>query len=156
MGFDNRAADREAHAVGLRRVEGFKETRQALWAQPVAGIPHWDAHFLRLDTHGADVQLAVVVLNATCASCHEFDAKGFTPYLPALVRHPVVLDQDPSSLINLTLNGSSPLVAKGTPDAYRMPQFRQQLSDQDIADVITLIRKWLGQWDDGSHCRASR
>ena len=30
MGFDNRAADREAHAhaVGLRRVEWFKETRQ--------------------------------------------------------------------------------------------------------------------------------
>src|SRR4029450_9035829 len=36
MGFDDRAADREAHAhaIGLRRVEGFKETRQALRAQP--------------------------------------------------------------------------------------------------------------------------
>jgi mono/diheme cytochrome c family protein len=41
------------------------------------------------------------------------------------------------------LNGSIPLVAKGTPAAYRMPQFRQQLSDQDIADVITFIRnRW--------------
>src|SRR5882757_8843026 len=57
MGFDNRAADREAHAhaVGLRRVEGFKETRQALRAQPIAGIPHRDAHARRLNTHGADV-----------------------------------------------------------------------------------------------------
>src|SRR5947208_4405737 len=57
MGFDNRAADREAHAhaVGLRRVEGFKETRQALRAQPMAGIPHRDAHALRLETHGADL-----------------------------------------------------------------------------------------------------
>src|SRR5271170_5226384 len=57
MGFDNRAADREAHAhaVGLRRVEGFKETRQALRAQPMAGIPHRDAHALRLGTRGADV-----------------------------------------------------------------------------------------------------
>ena len=56
MGFDNRAADREAHAhaVGLRGVEGFKETRQAFRAQPMAGIPHRDAHALRLDTHGAD------------------------------------------------------------------------------------------------------
>src|SRR5260370_29202946 len=37
MGFDNRAADREAHAhaVGLRRVEWFKETRQALRASDV-------------------------------------------------------------------------------------------------------------------------
>src|SRR5580700_1720434 len=57
MGFDNRAADREthAHAVGLRRVEGFKETEQALRGQPMAGIPHRDAHALRLDTLGADV-----------------------------------------------------------------------------------------------------
>src|SRR5882672_7557346 len=57
MGFDNRAADREAHAhaVGLRRVEGFKETREAFRAQPRAGVPHRDAHALLLDTHGADV-----------------------------------------------------------------------------------------------------
>jgi len=50
--------------------------------------------------------------------------------MPALVGNPVVLDLDPSSLINLMLNGSIPLVARGTPDAYRMPQFRQQLSDR--------------------------
>src|SRR4029077_20561319 len=80
------------------------------------------------------------VYAGACASCHGFDAKGFTPYMPALVGNPVVLDDDPTSLINLMLNSSIPLVAKGTPDAYRMPQFRQQLSDQDIADVITLIR----------------
>jgi mono/diheme cytochrome c family protein len=84
------------------------------------------------------------VYAGACASCHGFDAKGFTPYMPALVGNPVVLDHDPSSLINLMLNGSIPLVAKGTPDAYRMPQFRQQLSDQDVADVITFIRDGWG------------
>jgi alcohol dehydrogenase (quinone), cytochrome c subunit len=84
------------------------------------------------------------VYTGACASCHGFDAKGFTPYMPALVGNPVVLDHDPSSLINLMLNGSIPLVAKGTPDAYRMPQFRQQLSDQEVADVITFIRNGWG------------
>ena len=57
---------------------------------------------------------------------------------------PIVLDNDPSSLINLVLNGSNPLVVKGTPDAYRMPQFRQQYSDQEIADVVTFIRNGWG------------
>jgi mono/diheme cytochrome c family protein len=86
------------------------------------------------------------VYAGSCASCHGFDAKGFTPYMPALAGNPVVLDDNPSSLINQVLNGSIPLVAKGTPDAYRMPQFRQQLSDQDIADVITFIRnRWGNQ-----------
>ena len=84
------------------------------------------------------------VYAGACASCHGFDAKGFTPYMPALVGNPVVLDQDPSSLINLMLNGSIPLVAAGAPDAYRMPQFRQQLTDQDIAEVITFIRNGWG------------
>ena len=35
-------------------------------------------------------------------------------------------------------------VVKGTPDSYRMPQFRQQHSDQEIADVVTFIRKGWG------------
>jgi hypothetical protein len=56
-----------------------------------------------------------------------------------LAGNPVVLDNDPSSRINSVLNGSNPLVVKGTPDPCGMPQFRQQYSDQEIADVITLI-----------------
>jgi mono/diheme cytochrome c family protein len=55
-----------------------------------------------------------------------------------------VLDNESSSLINLVLNGSSPLVVEGIPDSYRMPQFRQQYSDQEIADVVTLIRNGWG------------
>ena len=84
------------------------------------------------------------VYAAACSSCHGFDAKGFTPYLPALAANPVVADRDPSSLINVVLNGSTPLVAEGTPDAYRMPQFRRELSDQEIAGVITFIRNGWG------------
>ena len=84
------------------------------------------------------------VYAGTCANCHGFDAKGFGPYMPALAGNPIVLDNDPSSLINLVLNGSNPLVVKGTPDAYRMPQFRLQLSDQEIADVVTFIRNGWG------------
>jgi mono/diheme cytochrome c family protein len=79
-----------------------------------------------------------------CASCHGLDAKGFAPYLPPLAGNPTVLGGDPSSIINLVLNGSTPLVVKGTPDAYRMPQFRLQLTDQEIADVVTFVRSGWG------------
>jgi mono/diheme cytochrome c family protein len=64
--------------------------------------------------------------------------------MPPLAGNPVVLDKNPSSLINLVLNGSNPLVVKGTPEAYRMPQFRLQYSDQEIADVVTFIRNGWG------------
>jgi len=44
-------------------------------------------------------------------------ARAGPPYIPPLAGNPVVLDGDPSSLINLVLNGAEPLVVKGTPDA---------------------------------------
>jgi mono/diheme cytochrome c family protein len=84
------------------------------------------------------------VYASSCASCHGYDARGFTPYISSLEGNSVVLDDEASSLINVVLNGSPPLVTEGVPDAYRMPQFRQQLSDEDIADVITLIRNGWG------------
>src|SRR5579863_3368099 len=66
-------------------------------------------------------QPGAAIYASDCASCHGFDAKGFTAYMPALAGNPVVLDENASSLINVLLNGSVPLVAKGTHEAYRMP-----------------------------------
>ncbi|MGC1779715.1 MAG: cytochrome c [Xanthobacteraceae bacterium] len=89
-------------------------------------------------------QSGASVYAGTCANCHGADGKGFAPYIPALAGNPIVLGDDSSSLINLVLNGSNPLVVKGTPDSYRMPQFREQYTDQEIADVVTFIRNGWG------------
>ncbi len=78
-----------------------------------------------------------------CAACHGADGKGQAPYMPPLAGNPSVLDGNPSSLINLVLNGAEPLVVKGVPDAYRMPQFRPQLTDEQIAQVLSFVR---GGW----------
>jgi mono/diheme cytochrome c family protein len=108
--------------------------------QPVA---YDDATMAALRSGHAS-QAGAPIYTGTCANCHGFDAKGFGPYTPALAGNPIVLDTDPSSLINLVLNGSNPLVVKGTPDPYRMPEFRLQYSDQEIADVVTFIRNGWG------------
>jgi mono/diheme cytochrome c family protein len=78
-----------------------------------------------------------------CAACHGADGKGQPPFMPPLAGNPAVLDPDASSLVNLVLNGAEPLVVKGVPDAYRMPQFRVQLNDGQIADVLSFVR---GAW----------
>jgi mono/diheme cytochrome c family protein len=80
----------------------------------------------------------------TCAACHGADGKGQAPFMPPLAGNPAVLDTNASSLINLVLNGAEPLVAKGVPDAYRMPQFRVQLTDAQIADVLSFVRSAWG------------
>jgi mono/diheme cytochrome c family protein len=69
--------------------------------------------------------------------------------MPPLAGNPAVLDANPSSLINLVLNGAEPLVVKGIPDAYRMPQFRLQMNDETIAQVLSFVRSAWGN-DAGS------
>ncbi|HWH84021.1 MAG TPA: c-type cytochrome, partial [Burkholderiaceae bacterium] len=49
--------------------------------------------------NGPSAQPGGNVYASACASCHGFDAKGFTPYMPTLAGNPVVLDDNPSSLI---------------------------------------------------------
>ncbi len=79
-----------------------------------------------------------------CQSCHKETGAAAPPFLPALAGNPTVLDKDPASLINIVLNGSAPLVIKGTPAPYRMPQYRAQLTNRQIADVVTFIRESWG------------
>ena len=84
------------------------------------------------------------VYAANCAACHGMDGKGFASYLPPIAGNTTTMDADPSSLINLVLNGSVPLVVAGTPAPYRMPQFRVRLNDQQIADALTFVRNGWG------------
>jgi mono/diheme cytochrome c family protein len=96
---------------------------------------------------GKPTQAGGTIYVGYCMSCHGADGKGQSPYIPPLAGNPIVLDRDPSSLINLVLNGAQPLVVKGTPDAYRMPQYRIQLTDAEIADALSFMR---AGWGNGA------
>ncbi|MBN6714412.1 c-type cytochrome [Pseudomonas capsici] len=77
---------------------------------------------------------------AKCSSCHGSDGRGQGEWVPPLAGASSSLAKEHASSINVTLNGSGRIVANGVPDAYRMPPFRNQLSDQETADVLTFIR----------------
>ncbi len=93
---------------------------------------------------GTDATPGAAIYAGQCQSCHSETGAGAPPFLPALAGNPTVLDADASSLINIVLNGSAPLVVKGNPAPYRMPQYRAQLTNQQIADVVTFIRNGWG------------
>ena len=78
-----------------------------------------------------------------CAGCHGHDGLGRPPFIPALAGNPAILDPDPVSLINITLNGSSPIVVGERPDVYRMVPFRAALDDRQVAEVVSFMR---GAW----------
>ncbi|AOE67311.1 alcohol dehydrogenase [Pseudomonas fluorescens] len=79
-----------------------------------------------------------------CASCHGLDGKGQPEWMPPLAGATSALAKEDASAINITLNGSQRVVAAGVPDAYRMPAFREQLTDAQIAEVLSFVRSSWG------------
>lgn len=79
-----------------------------------------------------------------CSACHGRDGLGHGDLLPPLAGNPAALEHDPSSMINIVLNGAGRIVVGGVPDSYRMTPFRVLLSDQEIADIATFVRSSWG------------
>jgi mono/diheme cytochrome c family protein len=84
------------------------------------------------------------VYTTYCMHCHGVDGKAFAPFLAPLAGNPNVLEKDPSSLINVTLNGTRDLVIQGVPATYPMPRYSPVLNDRQIAEVLTFIRAGWG------------
>ncbi|HAU5563660.1 TPA: cytochrome c [Serratia fonticola] len=87
------------------------------------------------------------IYTARCSSCHGADGRGQAPWIPPLAGA-TSMQVDSASAINVVLNGSARIVADGVPDAYRMPPYRKQLTDQQAAEVLNFIRtSWGNQGD---------
>jgi alcohol dehydrogenase (quinone), cytochrome c subunit len=76
-----------------------------------------------------------------CMACHGANGKGAAPFLSPLAGTPALLDPDPSSLINVTLNGSYKRRTQGVTAPYFMPKFRDSLNDEEIAAVVSFMRE---------------
>lgn len=79
-----------------------------------------------------------------CAACHRIDGKGYAKTFPALARNPVVLSDDPSSLISIVLHGGKMAVTQNAVTGLTMPDFGWRLDDQQAADLLSFIRSGWG------------
>jgi ubiquinol-cytochrome c reductase cytochrome b subunit len=88
--------------------------------------------------HGAQV------FTQNCASCHQANGQGQAGVFPALAGNKDVTAADPK-MIEHTLNyGLAGKVIDGKSYAAQMPAWKGQLSNDDIAAVITYIRSSWG------------
>ena len=85
---------------------------------------------------------------ANCAFCHGRDGLGKNEWIPPLAGVSSMLAPEAQSAINVTLNGSTRVVSNGVPDSYRMPPYREHLSDAQMADVLTYARSAWGNHGD--------
>ena len=83
------------------------------------------------------------IFAAKCATCHQSAGQGTSAY-PPLAGNPHVNASDPKAMIATIVNGrSGPLVVNGTTYNGKMPTWKGQLSNADIAAVATFVR---GAW----------
>lgn len=75
------------------------------------------------------------VYSASCASCHGVTGGGIPGVFPAITGSAIATNTDPNDHIDIVLNGKA-----GT----AMQAFGRQLSDSDLAAVITYQRNALG------------
>ena len=82
----------------------------------------------------------------TCGACHQPNGMGTAGTFPPLAGSEWVLEKDPARVIRIVLDGlTGPIQVKGQPYNSQMPGWRHpQLSDEEVAQVITYIRKAWG------------
>lgn len=81
---------------------------------------------------------AIFLVN--CAVCHQATGQGGGPY-PPLAGNPDVNQVDSANLIQTVLNGrTGPITVNGVQYGGNMPSWRGQLSNAQIAAVLTYVR----------------
>lgn len=88
----------------------------------------------RGDDRGAQIYLD------SCAACHATSGKGAVGTFPALAGNPTVLAPDPSSLIRVVLGGAALPGTHTRPSRLGMPGFDWRYTDQEVAQLATLLR----------------
>lgn len=79
-----------------------------------------------------------------CAACHRSNGLGYRDTFPQLAHNPALLDEDPSSLISIIINGSRTPMTVSAPTGLTMPDFGWRLSDEQVAQVASFVRNSWG------------
>ena len=81
--------------------------------------------------------LGAQVFGNYCAACHQLSGEGVVGVFPPLRGDPVVTAPDPTEHIRVVLDGLSDKVIGGVAYAAAMPGFGSQLSDEQVAAVLS-------------------
>jgi mono/diheme cytochrome c family protein len=93
---------------------------------------------------GKDMSSAALTYLNNCAACHRSSGKGYDQTFPALALSPTINADDPGSLISIVLQGAKMPGTASAPTEFAMPAFSKRMTDQDVAEVLTFVRRSWG------------
>lgn len=82
-----------------------------------------------------------------CVQCHGDQGQGVPGAYPALAGNRAVTMASPVNLVQMVLHGGYPPATAGNPQPFGMPPYIVDLSDPEIADLLTHLR---GSWGHGA------
>lgn len=109
-----------------------------------------DPLFEGFDAKGDEERKAVLmaagekVYAANCTACHQANGAGLPPAFPPLAADPIANGGDADEHVKIILNGLSGKVIGGVAYATAMQPWRDVLSDEQIAAVVTYERNSWG------------
>ncbi|MDK9738199.1 c-type cytochrome [Vibrio sp. D404a] len=89
-----------------------------------------------------------VTYRQTCGACHGEDGKGRDPIAPTLLNNGIIMHSDPFNTVAVTVRGLQPTYLDKDRNFMPMASFEEVLSDQSLAELITFVRKKLGDRHD--------
>jgi mono/diheme cytochrome c family protein len=125
-------ADLNAMAVYLKAQSERKESAPLLKSGPS------DEQTAALMQRGANVY------KDQCETCHQPKGEGVPRVYPPLANNPAITMRNPVNAVRIVLNGGFPPSTEGNPRPYGMPPFHQDLGNEDVAAVVTYIRRSSG------------
>jgi mono/diheme cytochrome c family protein len=79
-----------------------------------------------------------------CSACHGLDGRGSPQLFPSLADSSVARSEDPATQIRIVLRGARSVATAAEPTAPGMPSYGRQLTDAEVAALLTYIRNSWG------------
>src|SRR5207245_503355 len=116
------------------------------WFSPVVYTPYRSFADLErwqpAEEHGRARHGFLVYNKPTCVACHQASGMGQPGQFPPLVKSEWVNEPEPGRLIRLVLNGlNGPLQFQGAGYNGSMVPWKDSLTDEEIADVLSYVRQ---------------
>jgi len=86
------------------------------------------------------MQAGKAIYEDQCSACHTMDGGGIQRMFPQLKGSPFVQQPDPTSLLQVVVNGTRAVATDERPTGPAMPGFGWKLSNAQIAAVVTYVR----------------
>jgi mono/diheme cytochrome c family protein len=124
----------------MGRYSGAFRGEAAVHTQPVPEL-----HGATAPSEAAESQAdGQAVFSSRCAACHQANGRGLPGAFPPLAGSPFVAG-DSARLVRLVLYGlTGPVTVEGSTFNGAMPAWKDQLSDAEVAAVLTYVRSHFG------------